>query len=159
MLIHQCLSNVHNVRPSQEGRRFFSARHVYNRIRKNSANVDGYRRDQAEARRRKDSGEFEDVWGPKGRYRGIQSGKSRADRRSRAEGLRNGRSGFMAALNPNERSFPPPFPSGSPRDLLSIENMSYLQGLYLERDFVPKNSRRFYSSNHESKHLFRENSV
>jgi len=45
---------------SQEDHRFFSARRVYNRIRKNSANVDGYRRDQAEVRR-KDPGGFENV--------------------------------------------------------------------------------------------------
>lgn len=49
-----------------EGYRFFSARRVYNPIRKNSTNVDGYRSDQAEVRRRKDSGEFENV-GSKGK--------------------------------------------------------------------------------------------
>lgn len=73
------------------------------------------------------------TWGPKGRYREIQSGKSRADRHSRAEGLRNGRSGFMAALNPNERSFPSP--DGSPRNCFP-SRMSYLRGYFhSERDF------------------------
>lgn len=74
------------------------------------------------------------TWGPKGRYREIQSGKSRADRHTRAEGLRNGRSGFMAALNPNERSFPPPPRRISPRPL-SIENVVFARLLPLGARF------------------------
>lgn len=94
------------------------------------------------------------TWGPKGRYREIQSGKSRADRHSHAEGLRNGRSGFMAALNPNERSFPPP--DGSPRDCFP-SRMSYLREVTSTRSailVVPKNPRRFYSSNREGEAPF-----
>jgi len=68
---------------SQEDHRFFSARRGYNRIRKNSANVDGYRRDQAEVCRKDVDSR---TCGPKGRYRGIQSGKSRADRHGCARG-------------------------------------------------------------------------
>lgn len=45
--------------------RFFTVHRVYNRICKNSADVVGYRRDQAKVRRRKDAGKFEDV-GSKG---------------------------------------------------------------------------------------------
>jgi len=93
------------------------------------------------------------MWSPKGRYRGIQSGKSRADRYSRAEGLRNGRSGFMAALNPNERSFPPP--TDIPATAFHREcRICEVTSTWSAISVVPKNSRRFYSSNREGKHLF-----
>lgn len=91
----------------RRNRRFFSSRRVtieFVNIPPTSVDIVAIRRKPAKEKMWLNS---KNVGRPKERYRGIQSGKSQADRalaRARAEGLRNGRSGFMAALNPNEHS-------------------------------------------------------
>ena len=119
---------------SQEDRRFISVRRIYNRIRKNSANVDGYCHDQAEVAKERTWEWIQGCEVQRGdikEYNLVKAGLTAT--RARAEGLRNSQSGFIAALNPNERSFPPPM------DLLATcfpSRMPYLRGYFhLKRDF------------------------